>query len=363
LSANPLAAEDFSVRLIAWQKRAGRHTLPWQGKAGQRPHAYHVWLSEVMLQQTQVATVIDYFKRFLARFPTVHELASAPQDDVLALWSGLGYYSRARNLHRAAQLVVAQFQGEFPSDTQALQTLPGVGRSTAGAIAALAYGKKAAILDGNVKRVLSRVYAISAQSNSAIEKQSWEYAEKLLPDAGIEAYTQGLMDLGATLCTRSKPRCSECPFERNCIAHRQGQESAFPVKLKKKSDSDKAVDANTKTTRRSKQAVLLLLYSGNELLLERRPESGIWGGLWSAPEFDSAELALAAAAQRGRIKEHHLGIEAKHSFTHFDLYATPLNVQLDEVTQHVAEQDQRWVSREAALAMGIPALLRKWLSV
>jgi A/G-specific adenine glycosylase len=355
-------AEDFSARLIAWQKQAGRHTLPWQGKAGQRPSAYHVWLSEVMLQQTQVVTVIDYFKRFLQRFPTVHELASAPQDDVLALWSGLGYYSRARNLHRAAQLVVAQFQGEFPSDIQALQTLPGVGRSTAGAIAALAYGKKAAILDGNVKRVLSRVYAISAQTNSAIENQSWEYAEKLLPNKGIEAYTQGLMDLGATLCTRSKPCCEVCPFERDCVAHQQGHEMAFPVKLKKKAASDATTQKQTKTIKRSKQAVLLLLYANSELLLERRPESGIWGGLWSVPEFDTVDEALAVARQWGRVKSHVLGAEAKHSFTHFDLYATPINVQLYDVSQRVAEDDQRWVSDELALSMGIPALLRKWLS-
>ncbi len=337
--------------------------MPWQAVAGLRPPAYHVWLSEVMLQQTQVVTVIDYFKRFLQRFPSVNELAAAPQDDVLALWSGLGYYSRARNLHRAAQLVVEQFQGEFPSDIESLQALPGVGRSTAGAIAALAYGKKAAILDGNVKRVLSRVYAISAQSTYAIEKLSWEYAEKLLPDAGIETYTQGLMDLGATLCTRSKPRCSVCPFERDCAAHSQGQESAFPVKFKKKPTSDTADEAKAKSARRSKQAVLLLLYSGEELLLERRPESGIWGGLWSAPEFDSVELGLAAATQQGRITEHHVGIAAKHSFTHFDLYATPLRVQLDRVVPIVAEHDQRWVSHEEALAMGIPALLRKWLSL
>ncbi len=313
-----------------------------------------------MLQQTQVATVVVYFERFLTRFPTVHVLAAAPLDDVLALWSGLGYYSRARNLHRAAQQIVTQFGGEFPDEPMQLITLPGIGRSTAAAIAALAYGKRAAIMDGNVKRVLSRIYAVEEQNISANEKRLWEYAESLAPAQDIESYTQGMMDLGATLCTRTKPRCTACPFERDCLAHQRGEELSFPRKKSKQYTDVGATKASA--SRRSKHSVLLLAYQQDQLLLERRPPSGIWGGLWSAPEFESVDDALIAAAELAQIHEHHIGIETKHSFTHYDLYATPLKVQLKNHPTQCKEDVQRWVTTEQALEMGIPTLLRKWLS-
>jgi A/G-specific adenine glycosylase len=351
---------EFAPRLVAWQKLYGRHDLPWQAEEGLRPAAYHVWLSEVMLQQTQVITVIAYFERFLSRFPTIDELAAAPLDDVLALWSGLGYYSRARNLHRAAQQVVEQFDGVFPDELAQLITLPGIGRSTAAAIAALAYGKRAAIMDGNVKRVLSRIYAIDGHNMMANEKVLWEYADSLAPAINIESYTQGMMDLGATLCTRTKPRCHDCPFERDCVAHQRGEEQSFPRKKPAMKEGEQAVHQRA-SQRRSKQAVMLLVYQQDQLLLERRPMSGIWGGLWSAPEFDSIELALAEAARLGLVVEQHIGIETKHSFTHFDLYATPLYVRLQEHKPQCEEAAQKWVTRGEALEMGIPALLRKWL--
>jgi A/G-specific adenine glycosylase len=350
-----ISAEAFAPRLVAWQRVHGRHGLPWQGSGGQRPSAYHVWLSEVMLQQTQVATVIGYFARFLEKFPTVEALAHAPLDDVLALWSGLGYYSRARNLHAAAKMVMEKFAGEFPASADQLTALPGVGRSTAAAIAALAYGKQAAILDGNVKRVLSRLYAIDANNVLGNEKDLWEYAEKLAPIQDIESYTQGLMDMGATLCTRSKPLCMHCPFERDCVAHLRGEQTRYPIKKAAKSPSEKI------KTRRSKQAVLLLLRFNDTLLLERRPASGIWGGLWSVAEYESVDEALSAAHGMGQVMSHHAGLQTKHSFTHYDLYATPLQVSLSKLHSACDEHTQRWVSDEQALQMGIPTLLRKWL--
>jgi A/G-specific adenine glycosylase len=356
---------DLAPRLVAWQREHGRHGLPWQasqGQGGKRPSAYHVWLSEVMLQQTQVTTVIGYFARFLERFPTVESLAIAPQDDVLALWSGLGYYSRARNLHAAAKMVMEKFAGEFPASTELLIELPGVGRSTAAAIAALAYGKQAAILDGNVKRVLSRLYAVDAQSKLANEKALWAYAEKLAPVKDIESYTQGLMDMGATLCTRVRPSCGVCPFEHDCVAHQRGEETLYPLKKKTKAAEKKSADGKAGSTkRRSKKAVMLMLYFEDQLLLERRPASGIWGGLWSAAEYDSVDEAMHAARLAGLVKQQHIGIETKHSFTHYDLYATPLRVNLSELHAQCNEDTQRWVSAEQALQMGIPTLLRKWL--
>lgn len=335
-----------------------------------------------MLQQTQVATVIGYFERFLQRFPTVDALAAAPVDDVLALWSGLGYYSRARNLHKAAKKIICDFGGEFPHDTQQLMSLPGVGRSTAAAIAALAFGKRAAIMDGNVKRVLSRVFAVSEQNMLANEKRLWEYAESLAPEMQIESYTQGLMDLGATLCTRSKPRCTACPFERDCVAHQRGEEAAYPKRKVKTTNAnvaaveDFALTSSTTTPhntqrknqrnhqRRVEHAVFLLAYQGDALLLERRPDSGIWGGLWCAPQCMSVDEAMTMASRMGRIASHHIGIERKHSFTHFDLYATPLRVEFAQAQAYAAETQplSKWVTVKQALQMGIPALLRVWLA-
>lgn len=276
----------FAPTLIAWQRKHGRHDLPWQNTRD----PYRIWLSEIMLQQTQVSTVVPYYVRFLERYPDVAALAAAPIDDVMALWAGLGYYSRARNLHRCAQAVVERHGGAFPASPEALAELPGIGRSTAAAIASFAFGARATILDGNVKRVLARVFGVEGfPGDKRIENEMWALAEALLPDAAeptdVTAYTQGLMDLGATLCVRGKPECGRCPFAGECVAQRSGRQRELPAARPKK-----AVP-----TRRT---WMLVLRDGDAVLLQRRPPAGIWGGLWSLPEADGD----AALARRARIR-------------------------------------------------------------
>ena len=272
--------ESFASALIAWQAQAGRKHLPWQG--GRDP--YRIWLSEIMLQQTQVATVIPYFERFVARFPDIRSLAQAPLEQVLELWSGLGYYSRARNLHRCAQVILIDHGGLFPRTPEQLVTLPGIGRSTAAAIAAFAFGHRAAILDGNVKRVLCRCFAIDGHPGTReVEQALWSLAESLLPDKGIEAYTQGLMDLGATVCTRSRPACARCPFVDRCRARRLDRVAELPA-------------PRPRRVARHQDVALLVIWSGGSVLLKRRPDRGIWGGLWSLPEVALSPVRPSAAA-------------------------------------------------------------------
>lgn len=257
----------FSVRLVAWQKRHGRHDLPWQATRD----AYRIWLSEIMLQQTQVSTVVSYYLRFLDRFPTVETLAASPLEAVLEHWAGLGYYARARNLHRAARIVVEKHAGEFPRTQDALVELPGVGRSTAAAIAVFAFGASAAILDGNVKRVLCRCFGIEGfPGEAAIERRLWRLAESLLPAEDLAPYTQGLMDLGATVCVRGKPDCAACPLCKQCVAFVAGRQMELPAARPRKQLPERTVTQ-------------LLLSDGHEILLERRPAAGIWGGLLSFP--------------------------------------------------------------------------------
>ncbi|MFY9511251.1 MAG: A/G-specific adenine glycosylase [Rubrivivax sp.] len=333
-------------RVVTWQRQHGRHGLPWQGTRD----AYRIWLSEVMLQQTQVSVVLDYYPRFLARFPDVQALAAAPQDDVLALWSGLGYYSRARNLHRCAQAVVALHGGCFPRDSATLATLPGIGRSTAAAIAAFAFGERAAILDGNVKRVLTRALGFAGDlSSSAQEKLLWQKAEDLLPQqGGIEAYTQGLMDLGAGICLAKKPSCLLCPLAELCVAQAQGTPERYPVKTKK-----------LKRGRRSH--ALLWLEQGERLWLTQRPDSGVWASLWSLPEFDDAEALRALTGNWPGQGEWLPTIE--HALTHFDWTLQPLRWGLPAKagTQRIeaALPAGRWVTRDEALAMGLPTPVRR----
>ncbi|KPF50171.1 A/G-specific adenine glycosylase [beta proteobacterium AAP121] len=335
--------------LIAWQRQHGRHGLPWQGTRD----AYRVWLSEVMLQQTQVSTVLDYYPRFLARFPDVQALAAAPLDDVLALWSGLGYYSRARNLHRCAQAVVAEHGGRFPPSSQALATLPGIGRSTAAAIAAFCFGERAAILDGNVKRVLTRVLGFEGDlSSSAEEKRLWALAEAELPARDVDVYTQGLMDLGATVCGVRAPACLLCPLQARCVARAAGTPERFPVKTKK-----------LKRSRRSH--ALLWLRQGTRLWLVQRPERGVWAGLWSLPEFEDANALEALLAQVPGEGEWLPTIE--HALTHFDWTLQPKVWTLSARTAVPAGLQQalgpgRWVTEEEALAMGLAAPVRKLLA-
>ena len=277
---------SFAAKLIGWQRRHGRRNLPWQGTRD----PYRIWLSEVMLQQTQVSAVVPYYERFLARYPTIAALASASEDEVLRLWSGLGYYARGRNLLRAARVVHAM--GGFPSNAEKIAELPGVGRSTAAAIAVFAYGERAAILDGNVKRVLSRVYG-------AGEAQLWKLAERLLPRSGIEAYTQGLMDLGATVCKRV-PDCTTCPVKAGCVARKTGRIAELPAPRARKALPWRQV------------SWFVVIHQG-KILLERRPSPGIWGGLWCFPERRPAGC---------RLKRKLPPIE--HGFTHFRLRIQPL---------------------------------------
>ncbi len=338
-------AREFAPRLIAWQRRAGRHGLPWQGTRD----PYRVWLSEVMLQQTQVATVLAYYPRFLERFPDVAALAAAPADDVMALWSGLGYYSRARNLHRCAQVVVAQHGGRFPCSAAELERLPGIGASTAAAIAAFCFGERVSILDGNVRRVLARVLALEADVAAvATQRELALQARTLLPvnpsDDDMSAYTQGLMDLGATLCTRSKPRCDACPMDTLCEAVRTGAPTRFPVKSRK-------------AVRRFERWWLLLMVQGDKVWLQRRPERGIWAGLYAPPVFDTeAAMHEAVGAATPALQAW---APVSHSLTHRELQLLPHHLSVE--SRGGPEMPGQWVALPAALALGLPAPVRTLL--
>jgi len=338
--------EGFSARLIAWQEQHGRHDLPWQNT--QDP--YRIWVSEIMLQQTQVQAVIPFYQRFMARFPDITELALAPVDEIMAHWSGLGYYARARNLHKTAQTVVLQGLNQLPTDPIALEKLPGIGRSTAAAIAVFSSGRRAAILDGNVKRVLARHFAIPGfPGTKAVETTLWSLAESLLPNSKMESYTQGLMDLGATLCTRSSPRCERCPLHNTCAALRQDRVDHYPEPRPSKPRVER--HAKAWLIRRGKE----------EILLEQRPARGIWGGLWCLPE--AVPEYLQSQVQKGGEP-----ILIEHNFTHFRLFLTvePVKWNHPEASQdHILHEPgmphQRWFTLEEALSAGLPAPLRTLL--
>jgi A/G-specific adenine glycosylase len=318
--AKPRFSHSFSNRVLTWFDGHGRKNLPWQKKlAHKKTAAYRVWLSEIMLQQTQVATVIPYFEKFMQTFPTVTALAAAPLDEVLHLWSGLGYYARARNLHKAAQMVVEQYSGQFPDTVDELVLLPGIGASTAGAIVSIAFKKRGIILDGNVKRVLGRHYAIAGLPTEAKTlAHYWQLADKNTPQARSHDYTQAIMDLGATLCTRSKPRCRECPLVKSCLAFREGQPENYPGKKIKKNIPTRSVQ------------MLIVVNAEREVLLQRRPPQGIWGGLWSFPEIAGHESPGQWCQQQklGRIKHQTLWPSLRHSFSHFHLNIQPIVLTL-----------------------------------
>lgn len=375
------ATEPFAQRVIRWQQLHGRHDLPWQ-----TPDAYRVWLSEIMLQQTQVATVRPYFLRFVERYPTVQALAAANEDEVLALWSGLGYYARGRNLLRAAREVVTRHGGEFPPRAVDLASLPGVGRSTAGAVAALAFDEREAILDGNVKRVLTRHAGVRLDpASAAFSQRLWTVAEERLPEApqanDMRAYTQGMMDLGATVCVRTKPHCLLCPVSQDCVALRDGATAELPLKRQRKSVPQRTV-------------AHWLIWRDGRLLLQRRPPAGVWGGLWALPEtanpvlselLEVLPIALRISVNSAATNTAPPPIEIlaprSHGFTHFQLNIDLRRLQLpgtsivsDDESSGLARQcaepgsayealpdHYRWYTRTQALALGLPAVLRRVL--
>ena len=340
-------ATSFSASVLRWFDEHGRKHLPWQ----QNISAYRVWLSEIMLQQTQVATVIPYFERFVARFPRVESLAAAPIDEVLHLWTGLGYYARARNLHKCAQQVVNQYGGEFPSTVDALAGLPGIGRSTAGAIVSIAFQKRAAILDGNVKRVLARYHAIEGwPGQPGVANRLWEIAETYTPKSRAHHYTQAMMDMGATLCTRSKPRCAECPLQGGCLAFATGNPAAYPGKKPKKALPEKAVQ------------LVMLRNPAGELLLQQRPAQGIWGGLWSFPELAiDTDVGEFARDRFGGIVTLETWDSYRHTFSHYHLDISPVLVQLATTPQGVGEAAAHWFNPHQPSALGLAAPVKKLL--
>lgn len=342
-----LTESELASRLLRWFRVHGRHDLPWQ----RRPTPYRVWVSEIMLQQTQVATVKDYYRRFMARFPSVRALADAPLDEVLHLWSGLGYYARARNLHQAAQLIRDKYNGRFPQAFEQVAELPGVGRSTAGAILALAHGKRHAILDGNVKRVLARYHAVKGwPGEKKIENRLWALAERYTPRINVAAYTQAIMDLGATLCTRPRPHCGNCPLASGCRAHALGRETAFPSPRPKK-------------TQPIRHTRMLLITCGDHVLLERRPSAGVWGSLWSLPEIsptaDAADWCRQEFGDAPYVQQH--WPQLRHTFSHFHLDIEPIQIEITNTAVIGDNGDRRWVALAREPALGLAAPVKKLL--
>jgi A/G-specific adenine glycosylase len=369
LAGDTLAAgSSFSADLIAWQQVHGRHSLPWQNTRD----AYRIWLSEIMLQQTQVAAVIPYYQKFLQHFPTIESLAAAPSEEVMRHWSGLGYYSRARNLHRCAQQVVTQYGGVFPAAPALLAELPGIGRSTAAAIAAFAYGTRAAILDGNVKRVFARVFGITTYpGEKKTETRLWQLAESLLPEHNQQSYTQGLMDLGATLCTRNRPACQRCPMAARCVALGTNQVTDLPIRKPKK-------------TLPQKYAVMLVITDANQVLLTQRPNQGIWSGLLSLPELDvftdTASVSIDPANNElktqqqmmrrqieqvvmpfGEIADYAPLQPFSHGFTHFKLHVSPYQVTLSRRLNSVRQGQEVWLETNRIGDAPLPAPVKKLL--
>ena len=343
---------SFASRLLAWFDRHGRHDLPWQ-----HPRTpYRVWLSEIMLQQTQVATVVPYFLRFIERFPTLPDLAAASTDEVMAHWAGLGYYARARNLHAAAKACVAGHEGALPRDFDALHALPGIGRSTAGAVLAQAWDDRFAILDGNVKRVLARFHGVAGWPGlPAVEKQLWALAERHLhdvPDGRLADYTQAQMDFGATLCTRAKPACAVCPLQDDCVARRDGLVEALPTPKPARPLPEREASA------------LWLENAAGDILLQRRPGTGIWASLWTLPQADTdADLRtwFAREAEGDYDAAEALPVLV-HTFSHYRLHLQPLRLRKVALRARVRDNDDlRWVARGELATLGLPAPIRKLL--
>lgn len=343
-----LTPNEFQSRLLAWFDRYGRKNLPWQHDKT----PYRIWVSEIMLQQTQVATVIPYYGRFMARFPDVHALAAASQDEVLHLWTGLGYYARGRNLHKAAQMVVEEHGGEFPVHSlDAMAALPGIGRSTAGAIISISSGRRAVILDGNVKRVLTRLHGVEGwPGRPKVERVLWELADRYTPDTRLPDYSQAMMDLGATLCSRGQPSCSLCPFADVCIAHAKGEERRFPESKPKKALPERHT------------RMLLLQDPQGRVLLEQRPPTGLWGGLWCFPQFEALETL------RVWLDSHAPGTQLEpawsdftHTFSHFRLVIAPQPGHCGDITT-INETGTLWYDPDRPASVGLAAPVKELLS-
>ena len=341
---------EFAAALLRWHAQHGRHDLPWQ----QPRSAYRVWVSEIMLQQTRVETVLGYFQRFMQRFPDVAALAAAPVDDVLAHWSGLGYYARARNLHRAAQQIHTQFADAFPQDVATLETLPGIGRSTAAAIASLAFGLPHAILDGNVKRVFARQLALPDWPGTTSNlKRLWAAAEAHMPRTQCAEYTQAIMDLGATLCTPRNPQCAVCPVVASCQAKQQGLEQEIPAPKPRK----------TLPVRSCLMAIAR--NAADEVWLEQRPSSGIWGGLWTLPQFEHVDDFFAWAPLQVAEEAHALE-PMRHTFSHFHLDIEPRYLRLLSTADRAPGLTNEaikgaWYTPAQCMALGLPAPVRRLL--
>lgn len=347
--ASPGEKSGLAAALLPWFKRHGRHDLPWQ----QDTDPYRVWVSEIMLQQTQVKTVIPYFLRFVERFPDARALAAAPLDQVLYLWTGLGYYARARSLHRAARIVVRDHNGSLPADQDALMALPGIGRSTAGAILTLGHVRRAPILDGNVKRVLTRFYGIYGWTgHREVEKRLWELAERETPHRNTAAYTQAIMDLGATVCIRSRPRCADCPLVSDCHAFRQDVQKQLPT-------------GRTRNALPVRTVVFALLQNEQgEILLEKRPPVGIWGGLWSFPEYRTGtELADWIEARAVLVSKALTTLpQIRHSFSHYHLDITPIKGVIREKADTIGDNETRlWYARGSGMEIGMAAPVKALL--
>lgn len=334
---------NFAPRVLNWFDQNGRKDLPWQREID----PYRVWVSEIMLQQTQVKTVIPYFARFTTTFPTVQALAGATVDEVLHLWTGLGYYARGRNLHRAAQFVCNELGGEFPETVDGLCELPGVGRSTAGAIVSIAFKRRAVILDGNVKRVLARYRAVAGwPGQAAVHAALWQIADEYTPAQRSADYTQAMMDLGATLCTRAAPACERCPLQADCQALALGEQKSFPGKKPRKALPVKST------------VFIIASAASGEIWLERRPGSGIWGGLWCFPELDDAALAGDWCLDRWGLAPEAIDPlpTFRHTFSHYHLDISPLRVKLPTTPGAVMEaEDQLWYNRRQPAAVGLAA--------
>ena len=340
---------NISDRVLAWFDHSGRKDLPWQ----QNINPYRVWVSEIMLQQTQVTTVIPYFERFMAELPTVKALANADEDTVLHLWTGLGYYSRARNLHKTAKLVCTQHKGKFPNSVEQLSELPGIGRSTAGAIVSIAFKKPAAILDGNVKRVLARFHTVDGwPGQSAVAAKLWHYAQAHTPTERVADYSQAMMDLGATLCTRSKPGCLLCPINGDCLGHQQGDAVNYPGKKPKKTLPIKHTQ------------MLIIQNPDGDIMLEKRPPSGIWGGLWSLPQLERDQCAEEFCSNT--LDEKPTAIETwphyRHTFSHYHLDIHPVLITLSHQPSLIMEAErQLWYNIRQPQTIGLAAPIKKLL--